>query len=448
MATPSEITAGMEDRAYRKIINAWTMYDWANSAFATIIMASVFQLYYTDVAAATVSWVKPTSLWGLTVTISQILVAVTAPILGAIADHSGTRKRLLGGFAGVGILLTVAMVSVSRGEWLWASCLYIAGFVGWAGANIFYDSLLPHVARRGDIDQVSTRGYAMGYVGGGLLLAFNLIMIRPNLIGLESFPGIPNAEWAPRLSFVTVAIWWAVFAIPLFRRVAEPPAVVADDESPKPLQAAFQRLRHTLHGIRRYRQLAKFLVAFWLYNDGIGSVMQLAGSYGTDIGAEWGQIIGAILMAQFIGIPFTIAFGQMARRLGTKRSILLGLAVYTVVAVFGYFMKPQHFWILAFMVAMVQGGSQALSRSLYGAMCPKARTSEFFGFYDVSSKFAGILGPATYAGVGMLTGSSRLSTLSLAAFFVGGAWLLMRVNEQEGIRVAREEDAKAANHQQ
>ena len=210
------------------------------------------------------------------------------------------------------------------------------------------------------------------------------------------------------------------------------------------MRAAFQRLGRTFREIRRYRQLLRFLVAYWLYNDGIGTIMVMAVIFGAEIGIETEGLIGAILAVQFLGIPFSFAFGWLARRLGTKRSILLALGVYAVISVGGYFMQTGlHFWILAFLVATVQGGSQALSRSLFGRMAPKAKTAEFFGFYDVSSKFAGIVGPALFGIVGQLTGSSRLSIVALVVFFLVGGGLLLWVNEQEGIRLAEEENQAA-----
>ncbi len=425
--------------AYRKMVNAWCMYDWANSAFATTIMAAVLPTFYSAVAGANLEPVQASSYWGYTNTIAMLIVAISAPILGAIADHSGAKKRFLGGFAGIGILFTALLVLVSTGDWLMASAFYILGRVGFGGANIFYDSLLPHVAHPDEIDQVSTKGYALGYLGGGLLLVVNLAWImKPELFGL------PNAEVATRLSFFSVAIWWTLFAIPLFRRVPEPRVVLEQAESGNPVQAGFQRLGRTFREIRRYRELFKFLVAFWLYNDGIGTIITMAVIFGKEIGIGTTDLIGAILAVQFVGIPFSFAFGWLARKLGTKRSILLALGVYTLIAIGGYFMQSGlHFWILALMVATVQGGSQALSRSLFGRLAPKAKTGEFFGFYDVSSKFAGIVGPALFGVVGQLTGSSRLSIVSLVIFFIAGGGLLLWVNEKEGIRVAEEENRAA-----
>ncbi len=423
-------------RSYTRTVNAWCMYDWANSGFATTIMAAVLPTFYSEVAGNMLEPVQASSYWGYTNTIAMVLVAFAAPILGAIADHSGAKKRFLGGFAGVGILFTALLVLVSTGDWLMASIFYIFGRIGFSGSIIFSDALLPHIARSDDIDQVSTKGYALGYLGGGLLLVLNLAWILK-----PAWFGLPNSEIASRLSFLSVAIWWAVFSIPLFRRVDEPPFVRREGESPNPVRAGFQRLARTFREIRHYRELFKFLIAFWFYNDGIGTIITMAVIFGKEIGLASTDLIGAILAVQFVGVPFSFVFGWLARRIGAKRSILLALGVYALIAIGGYFIETSlHFWLLAFMVATVQGGAQALSRSLYGRLAPKAKTAEFFGFYDVSSKFSGILGPAIFGVVGQLTGSSRLSIVSLVVFFLVGATLLLFVDEEQGIRLAEAEN--------
>jgi len=423
-------------RQHNRIINAWCLYDWANSAFATTIMAAVLPTFYSAVAAKTLPSNLATAYWGYTNTIAMLIVACGAPILGAIADYTGAKKRFLGVFATIGILFTSFMYFISTGDWLLASALYILGEIGFSGSLIFYDALLPHIAGPGEIDRVSTKGYALGYLGGGLLLAINLAWIM--------FPqtfGIADATTASRLSFLSVGLWWGIFSVPLFRYVPEPAhstgGVVAN-----PVVAAFGRLGHTFRDIQRYQELVKFIIAFWFYNDGIGTIIKMATIYGAEIGIGQTDLIGALLMTQFVGIPFSILFGRLAGRLGSKRSILLALGVYTVISILGYFMSEAwHFWALAFLVGTVQGGSQALSRSLFGIMVPKAKTAEFFGFYDVSSKFAGIFGPALFAIVGQLAGSSRLSIISLIVFFVVGGFFLSRVKEEQGIRLARAEDA-------
>jgi len=418
----------------KKVLRSWKLYDWANSAFATTIMAAVLPEFYSSVAGSTLDRTVATSYWGYSNTIAMLIIAITAPMLGAIGDHSAAKKRFLGAFAALGIIATGLLVGVGNGMWFYASVLYIVGRVGFAGANVFYDSLLPHVAGREEIDRVSAEGYAYGYLGGGMLLALNLLMIMK-----PWFFGIPDAEWGSRISFLTVAVWWALFSVPLLRNVSEPPAVVRGGESGNPIVAGYQRLRKTFRDMRRFRELIKFLVAFWLYNDGINTIIIMAVIFGAEIGIGKHHLIGAILLVQCLGIPFTVIFGRLPRKLGTKRSILLCLGVYGIIVALAFFMhEPLHFWLLAILVSMVQGGSQALSRSLFGSMIPPSKSAEFFGFYDVSGKFAGILGPATFGLVGQLTDSSRLGIIAVAFFFVAGAAVLAAVDHEEGVRVSVE----------
>jgi len=430
----------MEDKNYKKIINAWSMYDWANSAFATTIMAAVLPIYYSAISEPSLAPNQATAYWGYTNSIALLLVALLSPILGAIADFRGAKKRYLTYFAFLGIAATALMYFLTSGDWLFASILFIVGNIGFAGANVFYDSLLPHIAQRGDIDQVSTRGYAMGYLGGGILLAINLAMIMLSPDHLTAL--------MTRLSLASVAVWWLLFAIPLMRNVPEPPRLGSkQDLDSNPISAGFKRLGETFKEVRTYGELFKFLVAFWLYNDGIGTIIKMATIYGNEIGIGQTDLIGALLMVQFVGIPFSFAFGWLAKKIGTKKSIYLSLAVYAMISIGGYFMKSAlHFWILGFGVALVQGGSQALSRSLYGRMVPKARSAEFFSFFSVSGKFAGIFGPLVFGIVSQLMGNSRLGIVSLIVFFIAGGLMLTRVDEEKGIRVAQEADALAAQN--
>jgi UMF1 family MFS transporter len=311
--------------------------------------------------------------------------------------------------------------------------IYIIGNIGFAGANIFYNALLPHVANPDEIDQVSVKGYALGYLGGGLLLIINVLMFMMP----ETF-GIPGGEMAVRLSFVTVGLWWLGFTIPLWKHVKEPETahkeIVGFGEAVK---GSFQEFLRTLQKIRQYPEAFKLLLAFWLYNDGIGTIIKMATAYGDEIGIEQTGMIGALALVQFVGIPFSFAFGSLAKRLGTKNSILLGLGMYVLISVGGYFMAVAwHFWVLAFLVGLVQGGTQALSRSLFGSMVPKARSGEFFGFFSMSDKFAGIFGPLVFGLVGTLTGTSRFGIVSLVFFFIGGGLLLSRVDEKKGLSQA------------
>jgi UMF1 family MFS transporter len=425
---------------YARVINAWCMYDWANSAFATTIMGAVLPTFYSAVAGAGLPGNTATVYWGYTSSLAMLINAVMGPILGAVADYLGAKKRFLALFAAFGVFFTSLLVMVTTGQWLLASVLYILGYIGFGGANVFYDSLLPHIARPEDMDYVSSKGFALGYLGGGILLAINIVMI----LFWDSI-GLPSVEMASRLSFLSVGMWWAIFSIPTLRGVPEPPVAETVEPRLNPLQVAFQRLRDTFGDVRQYRELTKFIVAFWLYNDGIGTIIKMATIYGTEIGIGQTDLIGALLLLQFIGIPFSLLFGKLAKSLGTKRSIYLALFIYTLVSLAGYFMtEAWQFWALAAMVGLVQGGSQALSRSLFGIMVPKAKSAEFFGFYDVSSKFAGIVGPAVFALVGQITGSSRLGIISLIIFFVSGGLLLTQVDEEQGIRVARLADGVVA----
>jgi MFS transporter, UMF1 family len=431
------MTTVTESRAYRKIINSWAMYDWANSAFATTIMAAMFPPFYRSLAVnAGLGEANATAAWAYTTSLALLLVAVLAPVLGAISDYTGGKKKFIAFFAGLGIVGTGLFVVLGDESYLLASILFMIGDVGFAGANIFYESLLPHIAEKDDIDQVSTRGYALGYLGGGILLIVNVLwFMKPELFFM------PSTGFALRAAFFSVAVWWAVFSIPLFRNVPEPPVVRIERRDVNFVKAGFRRLGHTFGQIRRYRQLLIFLGAFWIYNDGIGTIIKMATAYGDEIGIGLTDMTLALIMTQFVGIPFSFGFGWLARRLGTKRSILLALGVYVLISIAGYFMQTAlHFYILAFMVGTVQGGSQALSRSLYGTMVPKSQSAEFFGFYSTSSKFAGIIGPLIFGVVSQLAGASRLSILSVIVFFLVGGFLLTFVDEEEGRRVARQED--------
>lgn len=410
------------------------MYDWANSAFATTIMAAVLPVYYAQVAGATLPGNTATVYWAYTSSISLLAAALLSPVLGAIADFRGAKKRFLVVFMLLGVAGTALLYFVRTGDWLAASIFFVVGEMGFAGSLVFYDSLLPHIAGPDEIDQVSSRGYAMGYLGGGILLAINLAMIM--LAPAEM------TEIMTRLTFLSVALWWFVFSIPLMRWVSEPPhRVMAGEHGRNPVAVSFKRLAQTFRDIRRYRDLFIFLVAFWFYNDGIGTIIKMATIYGAEIGLGQTTLIGTLLMVQFVGIPFAFLFGWLAKKIGTKTSIYLSLLIYTGICVMGYFMSQEwQFWALGFAVATVQGGSQALSRSLFGRLVPKSKSAEFFGFFSVSEKFAGIMGPFIFGLVGQLMGNSRLAIISLIIFFMVGAGLLSRVNVDEGVRAAQAEE--------
>jgi UMF1 family MFS transporter len=667
MTTASMSAANqIDEQTYKRRIWAWTMYDWANSAFATTIMAAVLPVYFSQVAGATLpSATVATTYWSTGLSVSLLITAIISPILGTISDVMRGKKRFLSIFVGIGIISTALLVMVETGDWVLAAILGIAGRIGFSGANTFYDALLPHVAKEEDQDRVSARGYAMGYLGGGLLLAINVVMIL-------YIPG----TWGSRLSFLSVAIWWGVFSIPLFRRVPEPPAATIKLAATENIiSVSIRRIRDTFKDIRRYRELFKFLIAFLVYNDGIGTIIGMAAIYGAELGFGAVELILALLLVQFVGIPFSLIFGRLptqgdkrrpfflafvlfnmvalplvgiagknflpaeitgvpptpyqatahavgegiylpraqeiqqtgdwelitvsaeqiggdadrsqimtaeadanikldfngdrvavtyslgpdhgiwavfmdegplldpdtgqpmridaynptvryevtetfqadapgehsislvnlgeknaqsqgivmtlsqvevlpkarssnlgviigiiivlellglgisyllgpllfsnlAESLDTRRSIILALSVYSVVAIWAFFLNSTiEYWLMAWMVAVVQGGSQALSRSLYASLSPAAKSGEFFGFFGVMEKFSAILGPLIFAAAGIIFGSSRPAILSLIVLFILGGFLLTRVNIDKGKQIAQAEDAELLGRQ-
>ncbi|GAP11448.1 permease of the major facilitator superfamily [Bellilinea caldifistulae] len=432
----------MDEQKRKRAIWAWTMYDWANSAFATTIMAAVLPVYYTSVAAANLPPNIATAYWGFTTSISALLAAIISPILGAMADFSGAKKRYLTIFMILGVTGTALLYFVRTGDWLLGSLFFILGNIGFAGSLVYYDALLPHVARPDELDQVSSRGYAMGYIGGGVLLAINLAMI---LFVPGFFPPEQEAEITQlmtRMAFLTVAVWWFIFTLPLLNYVSEPKRrILPGEEKFNPVQASFSRLSTTFKEIRNYRDLSIFLLAFWVYANGIGTIITMATAYGNEIGIGQTTLIGTLLMVQFLAAPFAILFGRLAKRIGPKKAIYLSLSVYTLISIMGYFLQFEwQFWALGALVATVQGGSQALSRSVMGRMIPKSKSAEFFGFFSVFEKFANIAGPFLFGVVSTLTGASRLSIVSLIFFFGIGMYLLSRVNIERGMKVAELEE--------
>ncbi len=406
---------------------AWCLYDWANSAFATTVMAALFPPFFRSLAqAAGFSGTGATSLYGYITAGALLLVAVTAPVLGAAADARARRKTYLGFFAGLGVLATAALVFLGQDDWPMAAVLFVAANIGFSGSIIFYESLLPGLARGREMDRLSTRAYGWGYAGGGLLLVVNLLLVtRPGAFGLA------GTTQAVKLSFLTVAVWWGVFSLPLFRYVPEPAAGSG-------ATGGFRRLAATFREIRRYRQLTLFLAAYWIYNDGIGTIVKMAAAYGSEIGIGMTDLMGALVLTQAIGIPFAFLFGRLAMRIGAKGAILSSLLVYGLISVGGFFLhNAAHFYILAGLVGTVQGGAQALSRSVFAGMVPRHRSAEFFGFYSTSGKLAGVFGPLVFGLVGQLTGTSRLGIVALVVFFLAGGLLLRRVDVDAGRRDAR-----------
>ncbi|MBW8012079.1 MAG: MFS transporter [Chloroflexi bacterium] len=428
----------MEDKKHKRIINAWVTYDWANSAFSTSVMAGFMPIYFQDVAGVNLPGNLATVYWSYIISAALLIAAVLSPVLGAMADIRASKKRYLINFMLLGVSGTVLLYFVGTGEWVKAGLFFIIANVGFSGANVFYDALLPHISRPDELDQVSAKGFALGYLGGGILLAVNLGMI---LIAGEGQSGLMM-----RLSFLSVAIWWVAFSIPLWRHIPEPPSRLRPEEMGlNRLVAGFKRLATTYREITKYRQVLIFLAALLLYSDGIGTIIKMGVAYGSEIGINTETLVGVVLAVQFVGIPFSFAFGRLAKRIGAKNAIYLGLLVYAALTVGAPFMSTGlHFWILGMGIAMVQGGTQAITRSLGARMIPKSKSGEFFGFVSVLIKFAGILGPLIFGLVAQIVGNSRPAFFSLVIFFLAGAYLLSKVDVEEGIRVAQAEEAALA----
>ena len=409
---------------------AWAWYDWANSVYFTTVITAVFPAFYSTYAAAGYEPAQATARFSLITTVSVAVVAVMSPVLGALADYSGITKKLLAVFMSIGVLACASMVFITEGDIVLASVLFFLGNIGVSGSLVFYDSLLPHVARAEETDRVSAAGYAMGYVSGGLLLLINLAWImQPAAFGFGS------SVSAIRASFVAVAVWWAVFSLPLFRKVPQP--IPGGGARKVDIGAAFARLGHTLSEIRTYRHAFLMFIAMLLYQDGIQTIIRMAGVYGAEVGIDQTSQIAAFVMVQFVGIPFAFLFGSLGARFGTKNCIFVAIGVYALATVMAFFMTTVvHFFVLAFLIATVQGGAQALSRALFSRLIPRDRTSEFFGFFAVAERFATIFGPAIFTISVMVTGNSKSAMIAILGLFVAGAWVLSLVDEEEGERAA------------
>lgn len=398
---------------------AWALYDWANSAFATTVMAGFFPVFFRQYWSAEADVTVTTFRLGFANGVASLVLALAAPLLGSIADRGGARLRFLLTFTTMGVVGTGGLYFVGQGAWPLALMVFMLASLGFSAGIIFYDSMLIDVAPRERYDLVSAYGYSLGYLGGGVLFAINVWMtLEPAFFGFEG-----KGE-AVRTSFLMVAGWWALFAVPIFLFVHEtggrrrPGVLVA-------VREGLGELWRTFHEIRRYRALALFLVAYWLYIDGVHTIQKMAVDYGLALGFATDALIVALLVVQFVGFPAALAFGWLGERLGTVRGIFIGIAVYVAVTVWAVFLSEvREFYLMAVAIGLVQGGIQSLSRSYFGRLIPRDRPGEFFGFYNMMGKFAAVLGPFLAGGVALVSGSPRLAILSLIVLFVAGALVL------------------------
>lgn len=427
----------MREDGGRRAVFGWAIYDWANSAFATVVMAGFFPVFFASYWSEGADPTVTTARLGMANSLAGITVALLAPVLGAIADRGTARKRFLVFFAYMGAVSTCGLWMVAEGRWPAAIALYVIASVGFSGSIIFNDALLPVVAGRRSLDRVSAAGYALGYLGGGLLFALNVWMtLSPGRFGLA------GPESAVRLAFLLTGIWWALFTVPLMLFVPEP-RKGGRSEGLSMVRSGLRELARTFGEIRRLRTILLFLAAYWCYIDGVDTIVRMAVNYGLAIGLGRDDLIVALLVTQFVGFPSAILFGRLGERAGAKRAILLAIAVYLGVCVWASLMSTrEEFMVMAVTVGLVQGGIQALSRSMYARMIPPGKSAEYFGFYNMLGKFAAVLGPLLIGGTGLLLRragaehltATRISILSIAVLFIAGALLLLKVDEERGRR--------------
>lgn len=419
-----------------KPVLSWALYDWANSAFATTVMAGFFPVFFSSLSSDISA--KDSQFWfNMTLAGSSVLVAISAPLLGAIADRGGNRKRFLVTFAMLGVVMSAGLAWVHAGQWWVGLLLYGLGTIGFSGANVFYDSMIVDVSDEDDFDLVSAFGYALGYVGGGLLFAINVLMAqKPEMFGLA------DAGAAVKASFLSVAVWWGVFTLPLLFGVRETPT---ENKASRwqAVREGMAQLMGTFQEIRKLRVLLLFLIGYWLYIDGVNTVIKTAVFFGDRVlGLDQGSLVLALLLTQFVAFPAALGFGWLGKRIGPRPAILIGLAVYIAALFYAWHWLTDSgdFYNLAIAIGLVQGGVQSLSRSLYARLIPKSKTAEFFGFFNMVGKFAAILGPLLMALVVVLGAGERDSILALTLLFVVGGLLLWRVDVAAGSRAAAEMD--------
>jgi UMF1 family MFS transporter len=425
---PSEMT---EKTSWVKIVS-WSLYDFGNSAFATTVMAGFFPLFFKQYWSAGVDATESTFKLGLANSIAGLVVVLLAPILGAIADRGGARKRFLAVFTALGATMTVSLFFVGRGNWILAAAFFALGTVGFSGGNTFYDSLIVNVASEEKIDYISAFGYAMGYLGGGLLFAVNVAMVlNPGIVGLA------RETLAVRVSFLTVGLWWATFTIPLLLFVKEPEPE-REGSWTGTVRKGLGQLKDTFRNIRQLKVVSLFLLGYWLYIDGVHTVIRMSVDYGMSIGLDAHKLIVALLLVQFVGFPSAIAFGKVGQKLGPRTGIYIGIAVYLGMTVWAYYLDSEtEFFGMAITIGLVQGGIQSLSRSFYTRIIPEGKAAEFFGFYNMVGKFAAVVGPFLMGWMAMAAGDSRKGIFSITILLLMGAILLFFVDEEKGRKMAR-----------
>ena len=410
-----------------KKIWSWAIYDWANSAFSCTIVAGFFPIFFEKFWSNPDDVIQSAFQLGIASSVSSIIIAILSPILGAIADRGSARKKFLFTFAFLGAVMTGSLFFLNQGQWQFAIVIYILASVGFMGGNIFYDSLLPNLVEKDKVHYVSLLGYALGYLGGGLLFLVNVLMyLYPDWFGIQ------DSTMAIRISFVTVGIWWATFSLPMFIFVPEQKL-----ENSVPLFQAtrigFVELKKTFRRIKKMKTVVVFLSAYWLYIDGVDTIIKMAVKIGSSLGFETSDLITALLMAQFIAFPSALLYNWFSKKIGVKNSVFIAVFGYALATFLAFFMETRiHFFCLAALIGIFQGGIQALSRSLFTRLIPKNREAEFFGFYNMLGKFASVIGPFLIGWITLITGNIRFGILSILVLFISGGFLLSKVDFKKG----------------
>jgi UMF1 family MFS transporter len=416
-----------------KIVYSWVLYDWANSAFAVCIFTVFYPLFFKSYWHPGVDATTSTFHLGLSNSIASIVIVFIAPVIGSIADNSNSKKYFLLFFALMGILFTAGLYFIHQGEWLIAASFYVIASIGFMGANIFYDSLLLVVSDTNELDIISGLGYAFGYIGGGILFVINILLVT-----YPEWFGFIDKTIAVRVSFVSVAVWWFLFSIPLMLYVPEPKTAKSGSVY-QIISSGLLQLKSTFYEIKKFKIIVIFLVAYWLYIDGVDTIVRMSVDYGLSIGLDTDNLIIAIMITQFVGFPAAIGFGFIGNKFGPKNGILIAIFVYIFVTIYSVSMTTsQEFYVMAITIGLVQGGIQSLSRSLFARIIPADKSAEFFGFYNMMGKFAAVLGPLLVGGVAVATENSRFAMLSLISLFVLGGIILYFVDEQKAIKTIKE----------
>ena len=415
----------------KQAVWSWAFYDWANSAYSTTVMAGFFPLFFKEYWADPNNPTHSTFYLGMANSIASIVVAALAPLLGSVADQGSAKKKFLILFAFLGVIMTGGLWMVAQGNWQMAVFFYVLATIGFASGNVFYDALLPGLASEERVDVVSSLGFGLGYLGGGLLFLVNVFMyLKPEIFG------IPDGATAIKLSFLSVAVWWAVFTIPLILFVPEPKNYDTVDFK-NAVRMGWIQLVQTFKEIRNMKVVGTFLLAYWFYIDGVDTIIRMAVDYGMSLNFPGESLIIALLIVQFVAFPAALIYGWLASKIGTKTAIMVGIIAYSFITLLGYFMtEAWHFYVLAILIGLFMGGIQALSRSLYTRIIPPDKSAEFFGFYNMLGKFAAIIGPALMGTIALATGSARLGILSILLLFILGAFFLNKVDIEEGKRLA------------